>query len=477
MDQEQKIIPVILCGGSGTRLWPLSRKRAPKQFQSIVGDTPLLYQTLDRALMCSDAYPSDVITITTDDIKLETMHQLREYHPNTLNHLLSEPCARNTAAAIAYAALHAKKHHGDDAILWILPADHHIADDFALRQALDQAVEIAKTGYLVTFGMTPTRPETGYGYIKTGTRLSKDKTGCAIEQFIEKPDRETAQKYLDDGSHLWNSGMFIFSVRSVIKNYIGLCPEIIDPIHKCLKSTQTLDLKTYNEIPAIPFDIAIMEKTNKAAVIPCDIGWSDVGSWESVWDLKEKDSDGNVRTGQTSCINTENCLIQSNNILIATIGVKNLVIVENSDAVLIADKDDNDSMKKLVATLNKMKAREAIDPPMENRPWGSFKIISESNGYKVKELRIIPGGKLSLQMHHHRCEFWNITSGEALITINGNERILKKQENAFIPIKAEHRLENIGTEELIIIEVQCGDHLGEDDIVRFDDVYGRMDVA
>ena len=477
MDQEQKIIPIILCGGSGTRLWPLSRKRAPKQFQSIVGDAPLLHQTLDRALLCAEAYPSDVITITTDDIKEETMHQLGEYHPKCLNHLLIEPCARDTAAAIAYAALYAKEEYGPDVILWVLPSDHHVADTHALGQALGPAAAIAKSGHLVTFGMTPTRPETGYGYIKTGKALANHQNAHEVEKFIEKPDQKIAQKYLDQGDYFWNSGMFVFSARSVIENYIENAPEIIAPLHNAFKEKKSITSNLYNQIPALPFDIAIMEKTDKAAIVPCDIGWSDVGSWESVWNIKEKDGHGNVRSGQTSCIDTKNCLIQSNNLLIATIGLKDLVIVENSDSILVANKNNGAAMKTLLFALNKTQSKKTIDPPAENRPWGSFKILSQTGNYKVKELTIIPNGKLSLQKHRHRSEIWTVISGEALVTLNGKETILKQQQSTFVPMGVTHRLENIGSENLIIVEIQCGDHLGEDDIIRFDDIYGRMDAA
>ena len=472
-----KIIPVILCGGSGQRLWPLSREKAPKQFHPVLGETPLLHETLERAIYCSNAQPSEVITVTTNTLKKETTHQLADFEPQATTHLISEPMARNTAAAMAYTALYAQKHFGVDSVLWFLPADHHIKNNDALSTTLQEACAIAEQEYIVTFGMQPTRPETGYGYIKTGENMHQDQSARFIQEFVEKPDTMTAQKYIDEENYLWNSGMFVGSVRTILDNYIEYCPEILSPLHTNIKEHGQPTKQIYEALPALPFDVAIMEKTSKAAVIPCDIGWSDVGSWESVWELKQKDENGNVKSGHVTAVDTTNSLIQSNNLLIATLGLQDVVVVENGDSILIADKKNNPSMKTLVETLNKLEKNETIYPPMENRPWGQFKVLSEKPGYKVKEICVKPGQRLSLQMHHHRCEFWTIISGEALITINDEERTLKPQEHAFIPLKAKHRLENSGTEDLIIVEVQCGEYLGEDDIVRFDDIYGRTEVA
>ncbi|HPF79006.1 MAG TPA: mannose-1-phosphate guanylyltransferase/mannose-6-phosphate isomerase [Alphaproteobacteria bacterium] len=475
---KQKIIPVILCGGSGTRLWPLSREKSPKQFHPIVSDLPLLQDTVNRAITCADADASDIITVTADNIHKETIHQLADINPNSVKHLISEPEGRNTAAAIAYAALYAQKHFGNEAILWIIPSDHFVEDEEALKQALEKAIGTAKDGYIATFGMTPTRPDTGYGYIKSGKSISTESNVQHIERFVEKPDMQTAQSYLEEGNYLWNSGMFVGSVYALLENFIEYCPEVIGPLHKAFSDhRQTIDLKTYQEIPAVPFDVAIMEKTKKAAVIACDIGWSDVGSWESVWDIKPKDSNGNVIEGKVNSVDTKNCFIQSNSLLIATMGLEDLVIVENRDSILIADKKNGQSMKALVNSLKETNEKEATNPPMENRPWGTFKVLSENSNYKVKELTVKPGAKLSLQMHHHRCEFWTVISGEALATINDKTHHLKQQEGIFIPHKATHRLENPTQEELIIVEVQCGDYLGEDDIIRLDDIYGRIQAA
>lgn len=477
MKSVTKIIPVILCGGFGTRLWPLSREKSPKQFHPIINDTTLLHDTMQRAVECTGVNPADIMTVTTDSIKKETVHQMADFNPDSIQHLLSEPTGRNTAAAIAYAALYAQKHFGLNTQLWILPADHYIKDDKALADALQQASGAAEEGYITTFGMTPTRPDIGYGYIQSGGVLNGFDNAQSIKQFVEKPNLETAKQYLDDGTYLWNSGMFLASVQTLLDNFIEYCPEVLAPMHKAFKENERISFENYTKIPALPFDVAIMEKTEKAAVIPCNIGWSDVGSWESVWETKDKDKNGNVCQGRVAAVDTTDSYIHSNSLLIATMGLKDIVIVENGDSVLIADKKNNASMKTLVETLKKMDGTETMFPPMENRPWGSFKVLSESDGYKVKEIIVKPGGKLSLQMHHHRCEFWTVISGEAIVTINDEDRILGPQESAFIPLTASHRLENKGEDNLIMVEVQCGDYLGEDDIVRFDDIYGRTEEA
>lgn len=482
MDQGEKtgnqiIIPVILCGGSGTRLWPLSRERAPKQLHAIISKQSLLINTLERAQNCTDCTASNIISITSDTIKKETLHQLADFNPDAITHLISEPSARNTAAAIAYAALYAKKHFGKDTVLWIMPADHFIEDTQTLKDAVDRAAKLAAEDYIVTFGMTPTSPDTGYGYIKAGSDIAGHDFIQSIDQFVEKPNLETAQQYLNAKNYVWNSGMFVATIDTFLNNFVTYCDGIITPLAKAFKTSPLAIDEVYPTLPAIPFDIAIMEKTKKAAVIPCDIGWSDVGSWNSVYDLSTKDKNGNVTEGKVAAIESENCLIKSKSMLIATLGVKNLIIIENQDSILIADRSSMDSLKKLVEALRATKSNEVLCPPEENRPWGKFKILSMSNGYKIKELIVKQGGKLSLQMHHHRCEFWTVISGEATITIDEKTQTLKANESAFIPLKAQHCLENKGMIPLIMVEVQCGDYLGEDDIVRFDDIYGQIEAA
>lgn len=471
-----QIIPVILCGGSGTRLWPLSRENSPKQFLPIYDETPLLQNTIDRALKCSNAKAEQVITVTGDNIKKQTLFQYADFEPDAVNHLLAEPMARNTAPAVAYAAMHAQKNFGDDAILWVLPADHFVKDMGALKSALMEAVEAAKQGHLVTFGMQPDRAETGYGYIRAGEKISGDGRTCHIDQFVEKPDLETAQQYMESGDFLWNSGMFVFSVKTIIESYDKHCPAIMEPIRNSygrLMGSKTIHPEVYANLPSMPFDIAIMEKTDKAAVIPCNIGWSDVGTWESVWEIKEKNKDGNVLEGRVSAVNTKDCLIRSSSMLVATIGVQNLAIIENGDSILIADKTDSMSMKTLVTALKNEKAPETIDPTSERRPWGNFRVVSQGEGYKIKETTVDPKQMMSLQMHSHRSELVTVLEGTARIQLEDEFHTITEKESFFIPAKMVHRIENPTNKPLRYIEVQSGAYLGEDDIVRFDDVYGR----
>lgn len=472
---SSNIVPVILCGGSGTRLWPLSRENAPKQFLKLMGKDSLLTQTLDRAMKCSGASADHVVTVTLDALKKKTIMDMGDYDIHAINHVLGEPAGRNTAAAIAYAAMYVNAQFGGDAIMWILPADHFVGNNKALSASLNQAAAAAAEGMLVTFGMQPARAETGYGYIKTGKPTAQNGV-MSVDRFVEKPAKATAEEYLRSGDYLWNSGMFVFRADAVLAAFRKYAPEILAGVEHAVNprsGMKTVSLESYQAIPSQPFDIAIMEKTDRAAVVPCDIGWSDIGSWESVWENNAQDSNGNVMQGRVACVDTKNSLIQSSSLLVAAIGLQDVVIIENGDSVLIADKKNPDAMKTLVTALKKAGTRETIDPPMEERPWGSFRVLSYGAGYKIKEIVVKPGQKLSLQMHHHRCEFWTVISGEAIVQIDDSRRHLKAQENAFIPLHAKHRLENPGTTDMVMVEVQCGDYLGEDDIVRFDDIYGR----
>lgn len=475
---NQIIIPVILCGGSGTRLWPLSRENAPKQFLKLNGDNSLLQETVDRALKCSGASADQLVTVTLDAMKKQTVQQLNEYDPDATAHILGEPSARNTAAAVAYAAKYVEKQFGRDAIMWVLPADHYVTDVNALRTALENAVEAADQGYLTTFGMQPTRPETGYGYIQMSEEWTDNKGIFSVERFVEKPDRQTAENYIAEGNYVWNSGMFVFKTSSVLSAYEKYEKSIMDVVERAtskMPGLKTVSPEIYAESPEEPFDTAIMENSDKVAVVPCDIGWSDIGSWESVWEIQDKDSAGNALDGRVACVESEDCLIKAGDRLVAAVGLKDVVIIDNGDSVLVADKSSSTAMKTMVKALKKQNARETIDPTMEERPWGQFKCLSQSDavGYKIKEIIVKPGEKLSLQMHHHRCEFWTVIKGEALVTIDDDVRLVKALESVHIPLQAKHRMENPGTEDLILVEVQCGDYLGEDDIVRFDDIYGR----
>lgn len=475
MDDHTTIIPVILSGGSGSRLWPLTRNNQPKQFLKLFNEYSLLQNTLDRVLTCTDATADQVITITNDAFLRQTHEQYNDFEPSAVKHLIGEPEAKNTAPAIAYAALYTAHYFGEKSVLWIVPADHHIQDLRSLTASLSHAEKAAKEGFIATFGITPTSAEIGYGYIKQ-EKNNKSATYSPIEAFVEKPDKETAQRYLDSGQYYWNSGMFVATAKTLIEEFELLAPEIITPLQSYLKNHK-IDLpissNTYASLPSTPFDIAIMEKTKHAVVVPCSIEWSDIGTWSSLWELGTKDPHGNVTDGRIAPVDTQNCLIHSNSMLIATIGLKDLAIIEDGDSILIADKNDSASLKKLVATLDKNKTTKTQASAIKIKPWGSIKTLSNDKGHHVKELTIAPHKKTSLHLHQHRNEFWTVIEGQAEVTLNDEILTLNAQDTLFIPIGAHHRIHNIGQAPLKIIEIQCGEHLTEDDIVRLSDSYGR----
>lgn len=472
-----KIIPVILCGGSGTRLWPISREGLPKQFLKLGGnENSLLQATASRALACSGARKEDVITVTLEASRGEVERQLKALDPTMAQHVLCEPSARNTAAAVALAAYYAFDRFGADAVLWVLPADHHVGDEKGLSEALQKAVAGAREGRLVTFGITPSRPETGYGYIAVGHALAQQGV-YAADAFVEKPNRETAERYVDSKSYVWNSGMFVFRAGTVLDSFQQYAPDIAQGVRKAVfaggNSNKTPSPEIYSLIEKEPFDKAIMEKSSQVAVVPCDVAWSDIGSWESLWEICSKDVNGNAVDGNVMMRDSRNCMILSQERLVACSGLENIVVAETGDAVLVADKRDSDGMKHLVTLLKNAGRKETANPVQEDRPWGSFKVLSESVGYKIKEISVRSGEKLSLQVHTRRAEFWVVVQGEALVTVNNEERHLKEQESIYIPLQAQHRLANPGKGMLRVIEVQCGEYLGEDDIIRLEDIYGR----
>jgi mannose-1-phosphate guanylyltransferase/mannose-6-phosphate isomerase len=474
----KKIIPVILCGGSGTRLWPISRENLPKQFLNLTGNGSLLQNTVLRSADIAKAQPEEVVIITLDAMKGEVMRQLRELNPRYTKHILGEPLARNTAGAIAYAAKYVLEAFGPETIMWVLPSDHHIGDERALDAAVQASLPAIENGYIVTFGIQPTRAETGYGYIRAGSSLTDGSVVLKAEQFAEKPSSEVAQSYLAGGNYLWNSGMFLFSTETVLMSFRTLATEIYDIVNKALETNISgPSPSVYATLPDQPFDKAIMEKSDKVAVVPCDPEWSDIGGWESLWELNDKDANGNVVEGKAIVYDSKGCIVRAKERLVACAGVENLVVAETGDAILIADKSNSDAIKFLVKSLKKAGQKEVTEPAEETRPWGMFKVLSESKGYKVKEIIVKPGQQLSLQSHMHRSEFWIVIEGEAKVTIGNENKILKEQESAFIPMKTIHRLANPGERPLKIIEVQNGNYLGEDDIVRYDDIYGRAVAA
>ncbi|KZX80777.1 mannose-1-phosphate guanylyltransferase/mannose-6-phosphate isomerase [Oleiphilus sp. HI0009] len=467
----QKVVPVVMAGGSGTRLWPLSRKLFPKQFLPLMGEQTMLQDTLSR--LGSDA--ANPIVVCNDEHRFIVAEQLRQQGQKAANIIL-EPNGRNTAPAVAlssYAALS----EGADPILLVLAADHVIRDEKAFQSAVQLATASAELGKLVTFGIVPRSPETGYGYIKAST-ISADGTG-AVEQFVEKPDLETAQSYLADGNYLWNSGMFMFKASVFLEELEKFRPDIaqatkaaFDGRRQDLDFTR-LDEAKFEACPDESIDYAIMEKTEQALVVSLDAGWSDVGSWSSLWEESEQDEDGNSLRGDVLAYESKNNLLFSDHKLIATVGVENLVVVDTPDAVLVSTKDKVQDVKKVVDRLKQEGRSEATIHREVMRPWGFYDSIDKGERFQVKRITVNPGEKLSLQMHHHRAEHWIVVSGTALVTINDETKMVSENQSTYIPIGATHRLENPGVLPLEMIEVQSGSYLGEDDIVRFEDTYGR----
>ncbi|MGP4951610.1 mannose-1-phosphate guanylyltransferase/mannose-6-phosphate isomerase [Psychrobacter sp. T6-1] len=466
------ILPVIMAGGSGSRLWPLSRKLNPKQFLSLCGEETLLQQTLSRLEGLSASNP---LIICNEDHRFLVAEQLRNSIAKDANILL-EPVGRNTAPAIALAALKATS-NGEDPILLVLAADHFIHNTQKFLQAVKNGEEIALRNKLVTFGVVPTHPETGYGYIKIGARLSTN--GSEVISFVEKPDMTTAQTYLDSKEYYWNSGIFMFKASVFLQNLKAFRPDIL---HACKKATKGMEVdmdfvrvnsQAFVDCPSESIDYAVMEKSSDTAVIELDAGWSDIGSWLALWEIGTKDQQGNVCKGDVLPFETNDSLIYSGNKLVVTLGVENLVVVETKDAVLVAHKNSVQNVKKIVDILKRDGRTEYINHREVYRPWGFYDSIDNGERYQVKRITVKPGAKISVQMHHHRAEHWIIVSGTAKVTIDDKIEILAENQSVYIPIGKIHSLENPGKILLELIEVQSGAYLGEDDIVRIHDIYGR----
>jgi len=461
------ICPVIMAGGSGTRLWPLSRAAHPKQFLRLHGEDTMLQATVKR-LSGLDIQAS--ITICNEEHRFFVAEQLREI--DKLGSIILEPVGRNTAPAIALAALTAK----DDPLLLVLAADHVIQDEAAFRKTVIQAIPLAEAGKLVTFGVIPCEPHTGYGYIKRGNDLGE---GFEVEQFVEKPSLEVAQGYISSGEYYWNSGMFLFRASSYLEELKNSRPDIFD---KCsasvLEVTADLDFmrvskKIFESCPAESIDYAVMEKTSHAVVVPMDAGWSDIGSWSSLWDISKKDEHGNVLCGDVMVHESHNSYVRTDGKLVAAIGVDELVIVSTKDVLLVAHKDSVQDIKIFTESL-KSNSRSEWELSREvYRPWGKYDSIDRGECYQAKRITVKPGAKLSVQMHHHRAEHWVVVSGTARVTNGDKTFLLSENESTYIPIGTIHALENPGKVDLELIEVQTGRYLGEDDIVRLEDKYGR----
>ena len=471
------IVPVVLAGGVGARLGPLSRALLPKQFVRFPRQQGSLFQdTLSRLEGLDNL--SKPLVVCNADHRFLVAEQLRLLGQDRSTILL-EPVGRNTAAAVAMAALVARQRY-DDPVILILPADHVIENISAFHAAIAAAENLARQQLLVTFGIVPDLPETAYGYIEQGPAL-EGKTAFKVLRFVEKPDLDTAQSYLASGNYFWNSGMFMFTASRYLKELKQYAPDIYASCAAAFAAIETGD--DFEQIPAELFascrsesiDYAVMEKTDSAAVVPLDAGWNDLGAWDAIWKVQDKDGDGNVISGDVLSVEVVNSYIQSQSRLVAAVGMEDVVIVETADAVLVANKAKVQAVKQIVEQLEAAKRSESINHTLVNRPWGSYESLALGDGYQVKHIVVNPGASLSLQLHHHRAEHWTVIKGAGLIRCDDKEFTLNANESTFIPLGSKHRLSNPGAETVELIEVQIGDYLGEDDIVRFEDIYGRAE--
>jgi len=470
------IIPVVLSGGVGSRLWPVSRESYPKQFLPLVNEQlSLLQETVSRTQLLDDLGP--IIAVCNDGHRFLVAEQMRQINmPATI---LLEPEGRNTAPAAALAAMQAVT-MDPEAIMLLLPADHVIRNTDKFKLAAEQAVAQAREGYLVTFGVVPDKPETGYGYIQSGDRLPSGE-GFTIRQFVEKPDLAHAQTYVASGDYYWNSGMFVMRAQTYLDELQRLAPEILSVCKAAFASSRRdldfirIDAAVFSKCPADSIDYAVMEHTERGAVVPLDSGWSDVGAWSTLWDVAEKDESGNVLCGDTVLSDVRNSYIRSESRMVAAVGIDGLVVVETADAVLVADKSRVQDVKHIVNQLVKTRRNEATLHTRVYRPWGSYESLVSDGRFQVKRIVVNSGHTLSLQMHHHRAEHWIVVKGTAKVTCDDREFLLSEDQSTYIPLGNRHRLGNPGVIPLEIIEVQTGSYLGEDDIVRFDDVYGRSE--
>jgi mannose-1-phosphate guanylyltransferase/mannose-6-phosphate isomerase len=472
---SQRFYPVILSGGSGTRLWPMSRKLLPKQFLALLSHHTLFQETALRVQPIEGC--ASPIIVCNDEQRFLAAGQLRDIGVVPLATVL-EPVGRNTAPAIAVAALAAREQDAE-ALLLVLPSDHTVTKPEAFRKDAVTALQLAGRGYLATFGIVPDAPETGFGYIERGTPIEAT-SGCwKVASFREKPDRATAESLIASGRFLWNSGMFAFHAGKYLEELQRLRPEIVAAVKEAYaRSARDLDFlrldrEAFAKCPSDSIDYAVMEKTANAVVVQTDPGWSDVGTWQALWSVSPQDGDGNVVAGDVHLYDTSGCYVRAEKRHVSAIGVENLVIVETDDALLVASKERSQDVKEAVNRLDALKRTEHISHTRVYRPWGYYESIDTGERFQVKRIMVKPGEALSLQMHHHRAEHWVVVSGTAKVTCGDEEMMLSVDQSTYIPVGVKHRLENIAKEPLYLIEVQSGNYLGEDDIVRFEDRYKR----
>lgn len=480
------LVPVILSGGTGTRLWPVSRSAYPKPFMRMGDGESLLKKTLDRALRLADG--GQVLTVTGRDYYFLTRDEYAEHSAADLDKLpfLLEPAGRNTAPAVVLAALHARDRIGAGAVLLILPADHLIRDLDAFVADAARAVALANEGWLVTFGIRPTHPEIGFGYIRMGDAIASPadtavSMGRAVAAFVEKPDMQTAESYVASGDYVWNSGMFCFRADALLAVAAQVCPDVLAAAQACHaqainhKSPVEFAREAFLAQPDISIDYAIMERAPRVAVVPATFDWSDIGSWKAMSELDTNaDGDGNRVHGQAILVESKNCYIQSDARMVAAVGVQDLVIVDTGDAVLVSHRERAQQVKLVVERLRATNHAAASVHQTVHRPWGNYTVLEDADDCKVKRLTVKPGHVLSLQLHHRRSEHWTVVDGVAKVRIGEKEFLLNRNESAYIPMNTVHRLENPTDTDIHLIEVQCGDYFGEDDIVRLEDRYGRV---
>ncbi|NBF03697.1 mannose-1-phosphate guanylyltransferase/mannose-6-phosphate isomerase [Pseudomonas sp. Fl5BN2] len=475
------LIPCIIAGGAGTRLWPVSREAMPKPFMRLPDGESLLQKTFVRATALKDV--GRLLTVTNREVFFRTLDDYRQLNKTHIDlDFILEPFGRNTAPAIAAAALHVSRLYGEDAQLLVLPADHLIKDVQAFAAAVDSARQLAEQGWLVTFGIVPTHAETGFGYIEKGQALNTE--SFQVSRFVEKPDAATAQAYVEGGQHLWNGGMFCMRADAILQEMRELVPDVVTAVQQCLELSHRkegkhelqveLDGGSFAQAEDISIDYAVMERSNKVAVVPCQLGWSDIGSWQAVRELAPADEHGNQCNGETVLHDVSNCYIDSRRRLVGGVGLNNLIIIDTPDALLVADGNRSQDVKLIAQELKRLGHDAYKLHRTVTRPWGTYTVLEEGPRFKIKRIMVKPDASLSLQMHHHRSEHWIVVSGMARVTNGEDEFLLNTNESTFIKPGRTHRLVNPGVIDLVMIEVQSGEYLGEDDIVRFNDIYGRV---